>query len=73
MLINSHTRSFDELVGRVEEVKAALDSGEAFPEVAKAFSDDPSVGRNEGDLGFIARSKPISPSMTAFGLVTPGR
>ena len=73
VLINSHTRSFDELVGRVEEVKAALDSGEAFPEVAKAFSDDPSVVRNEGDLGFIARGQTDKPfEEAAFGLVTPG-
>ena len=43
---------------RALEIKRRLGSGEAFAEMAKQYSDDPSAARNGGNLGFITAILP---------------
>lgn len=65
ILIKSEGKSFDELVIRVNEVKAELDQGGDFTELAKQYSEDRSVTMNEGDLGFIGKGATVAAFETA--------
>ena len=53
LLIASDERSFTELMSRTMEVQSRITAGEDFTTLVKEYSDDPSAGRNQGQLGFI--------------------
>lgn len=57
ILISSEQRDFNEIASRVAAVESALADGEAFEEVAREMSDDPSAERNGGVLGYISRGQ----------------
>lgn len=72
ILIKSEGKSFDELVIRVDEVKAELGQGGDFTELAKQYSEDRSVTMNEGDLGFIGKGTTVAAFETAaFAMTEP--
>lgn len=72
ILVKADGRSFEELVSRVAEVRDALRGGQQFGEVAKQYSDDPSVSANEGDLGFIAKGATVPAfESVAFSMTVP--
>ncbi|WP_453990624.1 peptidylprolyl isomerase [Bacillus nitroreducens] len=53
---------------KIDEVKAKLDSGEKFEDVAKEFSDD-STAQNGGDLGWFGKGRMVPEfEETAFSL-----
>jgi len=73
ILVSIEGVPFDAFVSRVREVQEALAGPEDFSELVPRYSDDPSVGRNGGDLGFFTRSR-MQPTFSeaAFSLVQPG-
>ncbi len=54
-------RSQEQVETKIAEVLAALDAGDAFPEVAKRFSDGPNTAEG-GSLGLVAESD-LSPAI----------
>lgn len=62
-------RSEAEALRQIERLLFRLEKGEAFEYLAKLYSDDPSAGTNEGDLGWI-RSGQLVPEFeeVAFSL-----
>ena len=74
LLIESDERSFSELMARTTEIQAKIDSGEDFTSLVREYSDDPSVARNEGNLGFInpGQTHPAFEKM-AFSLTEAGQ
>lgn len=73
ILVKSDDRNFRELASAVDEVERALSDGEAFSEVARRLSEDPSVERNSGALGYISRGE-TDPAFeaAAFSMKDPG-
>jgi parvulin-like peptidyl-prolyl isomerase len=51
VLVDTKCRTQDAARARALEARAAIVAGTPFGEVAKKYSDDPSVGRNAGDIG----------------------
>ncbi len=51
VLVDAKCRTPEAAKARVLEARAEIESGKAFAEVAKKFSDDPSAASNGGDLG----------------------
>ena len=74
LLIESEDRSFAELMSLTMEVQARIDAGEDFTSLVLEYSDDPSVKRNEGGLGFInpGQTHPAFEEM-AFSLTETGQ
>ena len=74
LLIESDERSFSELMARTTEIQSKIDSGEDFTSLVLEYSDDPSVARNEGNLGFInpGQTHPAFEKM-AFSLTEAGQ
>ncbi|ADE16667.1 PpiC-type peptidyl-prolyl cis-trans isomerase [Nitrosococcus halophilus Nc 4] len=74
ILIKAEERSEEEARQLAEKVrKLALAEEKPFAELAVEYSEDPSVERNQGDLGFIARGKTVKPfEEAAFALKQPG-
>jgi peptidyl-prolyl cis-trans isomerase C len=73
ILVYSKDRSAEELEARVSEVMAALENGESFDEVAKAYSDDSGSAAKGGDLGFFSRGRMVPEfEAAAFALVDAG-
>ncbi len=65
----SITRSKSEAAARAEEARGKLLAGTPFPEVAKAYSDDPSTADKGGDLGAVPLNElPVEMEWTAFHL-----
>lgn len=56
---------------RLEEVRARLERGEAFEDLARQYSDDPS-GANGGDLGTFARGAMVPEFEEAVFALNPG-
>ena len=73
ILISIEDVPFDSFVSRVSEVQGALADSVSFTELITRYSDDPSVSRNGGDLGFFSRRR-MQPTFSdaAFSLVEPG-
>lgn len=61
VLVSAEKRSDDEARARAEEVLAKAKAGAEFGLLAREYSDDPSVGTNNGDLGFFGRGKMVKP------------
>ncbi|QBQ53529.1 peptidylprolyl isomerase [Nitrosococcus wardiae] len=74
ILIKAEERSEEEAKQLVEKVrKLALTEEKPFAELAVEYSEDSSVKRNKGDLGFIARGNTVKPfEEAAFALQQPG-
>jgi peptidyl-prolyl cis-trans isomerase C len=74
ILIGIKERSDDEAKARAEDVRRRALAGEPFDKLAGEYSDDPSVTRNHGDLGFFTREKMVKDfSAAAFALEAPGQ
>ena len=73
ILISWAERPFDDFVLRVRMLQDELDLGADFGALISQYSDDPSVDRNAGDLGFFRRER-MQPafSAAAFDLIEPG-
>lgn len=55
------------------EIRQRAIDGEDFTVLAKQYSQDPSVARNSGDLGFFGRNKMVKPfADVAFAMQKPG-
>ncbi len=62
ILIKTDTRSDDEAQELAKQVRAeALAGKDSFADLAKKYSEDSSVQRNNGDLGFFTRGKMAKP------------
>ncbi len=74
ILIGIEKRSEEEARAKAEEVLAAVKKGEqSFIALAAEYSEDPSVQRNGGDLGFFVRGQMVPPfEEAAFALHKPG-
>lgn len=73
ILVDAKSRSKDEALARVREIREKLLQGASFEESAEEFSDDPSAKNNKGDLGFFEATRMVKPfSDTAFAMSKPG-
>ena len=57
---------------KAQEIKARLDAGEDFAELAKEFSDDPGSKDNGGDLGWFGRGRMVPEFEEAAFALEPG-
>lgn len=75
VLVSTKERSADEARTRAQDVLAQVRSGDrSFGAIAEAMSDDPSVKRNKGDMGFFARGRMVKPfEDAAFAMTAPGQ
>ncbi len=63
----------EEVRARAEEVRQRLLDGEDFVELAKAASEDPTVSRNGGDMGYFGKGAMVPEfESAAFAMSTPG-
>ena len=83
LLVSLQDRTFDDFVSRVREVQTALAGTTDLSALAVLYSDDPTVEKNQGDLGFfnedrmepnfanaafaIKDSAIVGPIMTSYG------
>ncbi len=71
-----HPKEKDSLraMDKIAKIKAALDSGLKFSNVARRYSDDMLTGKKGGDLGWIEPASPllISFKKAAFSIKKPG-
>lgn len=73
VLVSTEKRSEAEARARAEEVLARARAGEEFGRLAREYSDDPTAGTNNGDLGFFGRGKMVPAfEQAAFALEKPG-
>lgn len=74
ILIGTAERSEDEARVRANEVLAlAKEGSKTFDVLAREFSDDTSVARNYGDLGYFSRGAMVKPfEEAAFAMTQPG-
>jgi peptidyl-prolyl cis-trans isomerase C len=73
ILVSTKSRSKDDAKKRAEEVRAKALAGADFTALAREYSDDPSVRRNGGDLGFVGRDSVVPPfAKAAFALQKTG-
>ena len=73
VLVATKARSDEEARARAEEVRGKALAGADFAALAKEFSDDPSAGNNQGDLGTFARGRMVKPfEDAAFAREKPG-
>lgn len=73
ILIDTKTRTPDEALQRIRQIREQAIGGKKFDEFASEYSDDPSAKANKGDLGFFEEGKMVKPfSDAAFALSAPG-
>ena len=74
ILISTKDRSKDDALARANEVLKEVNAGkEAFGDLARRYSEDPSAKQNGGDLGFFSHGSMVKPfEDAAFGLKTSG-
>lgn len=73
ILIGLDKHSDEEARARAEEVLAKAKAGADFKSLVKEYSEDPSAGRNEGNLGWFTREKMVKPfADAAFALEKAG-
>lgn len=76
ILVSTKSRSDAEARSRAELVRAEVLEGKPFDQLAREYSDDPSVSKNGGDMGFFPRGTMVKPfedvafSMNAQGEVS---
>ena len=75
ILISNRERSDDEARSKAETVLTEVKAGKRpFAELAKEFSDDPSVKNNNGDLGFFSKGRMVKSFEDAsFALAEKGQ
>lgn len=61
ILIDTKKRTKEQAKRRAEEARQALLAGKKLEHVALAYSDDPSVEKNKGFLGFFTRDSVVKP------------
>lgn len=72
-LISTKSRSKEEASKLAAELRQRALNGEDFTELAKKYSEDPSVKRNNGDLGFFDAETMVKPfTVAAFAMSKPG-
>jgi len=71
-ILVSAERGGDVAQERAMKAYALLNEGRPFEEVAREFSDDPSVGLHGGDTGFVKKEELIPPLRAAVGNLIPG-
>lgn len=73
LLVSIEAHPFEQFVSKVRAVQAQLAAGADFGELIAEYSDDPSVAKNAGDLGFFNRKR-MQPTFSdaAFALASPG-
>lgn len=73
ILIDNKSRSDEAALKRADEIRGQIDKGGVFSEIAKEYSDDPSVSKNGGDLGLFAKGAMVKEfEDAAFGLTRVG-
>lgn len=73
VLIDIKSRSDDAALKRANEVREQIVKGGIFSDIAKEYSDDPSVNKNGGDLGLFAKGAMVKEfEEAAFGLASVG-
>lgn len=73
VLVSTEKYKEAEARARAEEVLARAKAGEEFGKLAREYSDDPTAGTNNGDLGFFGRGKMVPAfEQAAFALEKPG-
>ena len=72
ILVDTKTRSNEQALARIRELRAQILAGKSFEEVAEASSDDPTVKKNRGALGFFGTGR-MDPAFekAAFALTKP--
>lgn len=59
ILISTQKKGKDEALNLAKNLKARIDNGENFTELAVQYSDDPSVKLNAGDVGFFGEGQMV--------------
>lgn len=59
-------------IEKLSSIKARLESGESFEELAKEFSDDPGSAQQGGDLGFAGKGTYVEPFEDALFAMNKG-
>lgn len=73
ILVDTKTRTSEEALQRIKQVREQAVGGKKFEELALEYSDDPSAKENKGDLGFFEEGKMVKPfSDAAFAISTIG-
>lgn len=73
ILVDTKSRTPEEALQRIQDVRAQALGGKSFEALAQEYSDDPSAKSNKGDLGFFEPGRMVKPfSDAAFAMNTPG-
>ena len=72
ILVDTSSRSDDEAQARIAEIKAKLDDGASFADLAAEYSDDLGSKESGGDLGFISRGIMVEPFENTLFAMEPG-
>lgn len=70
ILISTEKRSEEEALALAKQVRAEAVAGKAFDELATQYSEDRSVERNKGDLGFFTTGRMVKPFEDAVFAMT---
>lgn len=74
VLISTKDRSDQEALDRAKLVRSKLLGGAKLSELVTEYSDDPSAGRNKGELGFFGKGRMVKEfEAAALALKTPGQ
>ncbi|RVU30316.1 peptidylprolyl isomerase [Neptunomonas marina] len=73
ILVSLDGRSEEQALARAEEALNLLKEGKSFKAIAVDYSDDPSVAKNFGNLGWFSRGRMVKPFEDAvFSAAQPG-
>lgn len=69
---NPSSADSQKVIQLAKDIKAEIEAGEDFAELADEFSEDPSVKNNHGDLGFFERDRMVKEFSDAAFSANPG-
>lgn len=73
ILVSLQGRSEEEALALASELRERALAGEDFAELAKEYSEDPSVARNKGDMGYFPKGAMVEPfENVAFAMTKEG-
>jgi len=73
ILVTLQGRSEEEALALASELRQRALAGEDFGELAKEYSEDPSVARNKGDMGYFSKGAMVEPfENVAFAMKKEG-